>query len=131
MGRIILIVVGLPLLYFGAIVLASEMGGEVVKVETQSEDGRRFETSLWIVDFDRGAWLRSGDGESDWLFRIRANPEVFVTREGVRSAYRARVIDGLVQRVNDEMRVKYGAADRLIATLHDPENVVAIRLDQR
>ena len=54
-----------------------------------------------------------------------------VTREGETKLYRANVIDGLGNRVNEKMREKYGRADELIATLHDPEKVVAIRLDEQ
>lgn len=131
MGRIIAIVIVLPLLFFGALMVASETGGEVVTLETQGDDGRIYETSVWIVDFDRVAWLRAGDGESAWVKRLRAEPEVFVTRNGERATYRARIVEGLTGRVNAEMREKYGLADRIVTVAHDPESVVAIRLGSR
>jgi len=131
LGRIISIVIMLPVLYFAAILAASEMGGEVVLIETLAPNGRTFETSVWVVDFDRGAWLRGGNADSDWVIRLRAQPEVFMTRAGQRVAYRAQVIDGLADRVNAAMREKYGVADRLVSTTHDSERVVAIRLDRQ
>jgi len=131
LGRIISIVIMLPVLYLAAILAASEMGGEVVIIETQDSNGRSFETSVWVVDFDRGAWLRGGNADSDWVGRLRAQPEVFMTRAGQRAAYRAQVIDGLSDRVNAAMREKYGPADRLVSTIHDSTRVVAIRLDRQ
>jgi hypothetical protein len=131
LGRIIAIVIMLPFLYFAAVLAASEMGGEVVVIETQGSNGRSFETSVWVVDFDRGAWLRGADADSAWVGRLRVNQEVFMTRAGERVAYRAQIIDGLVERVNLALREKYGVADRLVSTIHDPEKIVAIRLDRR
>jgi hypothetical protein len=131
LGRVIVIVIMLPVLYLAAILAASEMGGEVVVIETLDPNGRSFETSVWVADFDRGAWLRGGSADSVWVGRLRAQPEVFMTRDGERAAYRAQIIDGLVKRVNLAMRDKYGLADRLVTTIHDPEKVVAIRLDRR
>jgi hypothetical protein len=131
LGRIISIVIMLPVLYYAAILAASEMGGEVVVIETQDSNGRSFETSVWVVDFDRGAWLRGGNADSDWVVRLQAQPEVFMTRAGHRVAYRAQVVAGLADRVNTAMREKYGAADRLVSTTHDSERVVPIRLDRQ
>jgi hypothetical protein len=128
LGRIIAILVGLPLLYIVAILAASELGGEVVKLETADSKGHTFVTSLWIVDFDRAAWLRAGNPDSDWLAHLRADPLVFVTRDGERRSYRAEVFKKLSAQVNAAMREKYGRADQLVSTIHDPEEVVAIRL---
>jgi len=130
LGRIIAIVILLPVLYFGAILVASEMGGEVAVLETQRPDGRSFETSIWVVELDRSVWLRAGNADSDWVARIRAQPEVFLTRGAGRTAYLANVVDGLGDRVNLAMREKYGLADQLVSTVHDSERVVAIRLDR-
>ncbi len=130
MVRIFVILLMLPVLFFGAILAASELGGEVVQLETQREDGRFFETSLWVVDIDRTAWLRGSDSDSDWVVRLRANPEVFMTRAGQRVAYQARIIDGLAGRINLEMHEKYGRADDLISIIRDDEKVVSIRLDR-
>jgi hypothetical protein len=130
LGRIIAIVILLPVVYFGAILVASEMGGEVAVLETQRADGRTFETSVWVVDLDRSVWIRAGNADSEWVARLRAEPEVFLTRADERTTYRAKIIDGLVDRVSLAMREKYGAADRLVSTVHDSERVLAIRLDR-
>ena len=54
-----------------------------------------------------------------------------MTRNGERAAYRAQIIDGLGDRLNAAMREKYGAADRVVSSVHDPEGIVAIRLDRQ
>lgn len=131
MGRIIKIAIILPILYIGAIFGASEWGGEVIELETQRDDGRLFKTSVWVVDFDGSAWLRAGNADAEWVDRLRAEPQVFVTRNGERVGYQAEIIDGLVGQVSGEMRKKYGRADELISTMHDSEKLRAIRLRRR
>lgn len=128
LGRIIALLIGLPILYFGAILAASEWGGEVVQIETSDAKGHSFKTSVWIVDFDRAAWLRAGDADADWVRHLRADPLVFVTRAGERRSYRAQVFEKLTPQVNEAMRKKYGRADQLVSTIHNADDVVAIRL---
>ena len=128
MGRIIAVVLGLPILYMAAILAASEWGGEVVQLETEDSMGHTFATSVWIVDFDRASWLRAGNPDSDWVQQLRAEPLVFLTRNGERRSYRARVFDALGPQVNEAMRAKYGRADQLISTMHSPDEILAIRL---
>jgi hypothetical protein len=128
MGKIITAILLSPIVFFAAILLASEYGGEVVTLETHDERGGKYETSVWIVDLYGDQWLRAGDSEATWLKRIRDYPEVHVTRFGEREVYRAEVDDDFSGRINDGMREKYGRADQLISTIHDDEEVVAIRL---
>jgi hypothetical protein len=40
------------------------------------------------------------------------------------------VVEGSARRVNDLMRQKYGWADHVISTLHDPAKVVSVRLEE-
>ena len=128
MGRIIAVVFMLPFLYFGAVLAASEFGGEVVELETHDVYGRTFHTSLWIVDLYGDTWLRATDPESVWVQRIRNDPAVFVIRNGVTVAYHAEIVDGFAKRINDGMREKYGRADQIIAPLRDEAVALAIRL---
>ncbi|MAG29841.1 MAG: hypothetical protein CL908_02985 [Deltaproteobacteria bacterium] len=128
MGKIIVIVILLPIVYLLALVAASEFGGEVVELETHDFRGGKYTTSLWIVDMYGDAWLRAGDPESTWLKRIREDPHVFVTRAGQKAPYRAEIVDGFSSRINAQMREKYGPAETLISTIHDADEVVAIRL---
>jgi hypothetical protein len=131
LSRIIGLLLLLPFAYFAALLAASEWGGEVVELETYDANDTMFTTSLWIVDAYGDTWLRAGDPDAAWLQRLRMNPEVNVTRDGLRQGYRAVVIDDFARRLNEAMREKYGIADRIVSTLHDPDEVVAIRLEER
>jgi len=130
-GKLIVLLFLSPFLFVLSILLASEFGGEVVEIETYDVRGRSYETSLWIVDLYGTVWLRAGNPDATWLQRLIKNPEVYVTRDGLRAAYRAEVVGDFGGRVNDGMREKYGSADRLISTIHDDEGVVAVRLVRR
>lgn len=114
--------------YLLAIPIASEFGGEVVQLETRDERGGNYATSLWIVDAYGDVWLRAGDPGAAWLQRLRRDPQVFVTRNGTRQAYRAEIVEDFADRINDAMRDKYGWADEVIAMIHDSDEVVAIRI---
>lgn len=128
MARFITIVVLLPFFYLAAVMAASEWGGEVIELETYDVNGRKFTTSLWIVDLDRQPWLRASDPESAWVQRLQIAPEVFVTRAGQRLAYQAEVVEDFADEINRVMREKYGLADQLIAPTRDPDQVLGIRL---
>jgi hypothetical protein len=128
LSRIIVILLLLPIVYFAAIFAASEWGGEVVELETTGPMERSFQTSLWIVDFDRASWVRAGNPGAEWLHRLRADPIVYLDRNGERKAYRAEVFNKLGNQVNQAMRKKYGRADQLLCTWLDPQEVVAVRL---
>ena len=130
MSRIIGILLLLPIFYGVGILVASEGGGEVVTLETYDARGTMFSTSLWIVDAYDDAWLRAGNPEAGWLERLRVTPEIVVTREGVRKGYRAVVVRDFAAKINQAMREKYGLADQLLSTLHDPDEVIAIRLEE-
>ena len=131
MGKIIVLVFLSPILFVLSILIASEYGGEVVEIETYDVRGRSYPTSVWVVELYGDTWIRAGGPTATWLQRLVKNPEVYVTRDGVRAAYRAEVVADFGGRINDGMREKYGRADRLISTIHDDEEVVAIRLLRR
>lgn len=50
----IVVVIALPVLVFGSIMLASELGGEVVVLHREAIDGSIDEVRVWIVDDDDG-----------------------------------------------------------------------------
>lgn len=131
MRRIITLLLLAPILYLAALVIASEYGGEVVVLETENEQGGRFETSLWIVDLYGDTWLRSGDPNAAWLMRIRNNPEVIVIRDGERLPYHAEIVPDFGSRINAGMAEKYGFANTIVSTVHDGDGVVAIRLEAK
>lgn len=119
-----------PLWFAGALYVASEHGGEKVVLETVDERGNAFFTTLWVVDIHGEPWLRSGKPDSTWIQRLQASPDVFLVREGERVPYRAEIAGWETDRINYTMREKYGYADQLVSLIHDPEQVVAIRLYQ-
>jgi hypothetical protein len=115
--------------FFSAVMMASETSGEVVSLRTYREDGLSTETSLWVVEDRRLLYLRAGDPESGWLVRLKANPEVELTRGGETRSYRARVMPGLGSRINELMAEKYGWGDILVGVMRDDASVIAVRLD--
>lgn len=117
-----------PLWFGAALYVASEHGGEKVVLETLDERGNSFFTTLWVVDIHGEPWLRAGKDDSTWIQRIEATSDVFLVRDGERTAYRAEIVPYETERINETMREKYGYADQLISLIHDPEGVVAIRL---
>lgn len=119
-----------PLWFGAAVFAASEYGGEIVVLETYDERGNSFQTKLWVVDVHREPWLRAGDPDAAWLERLERNPDVVLVRDGERRPYRAEITDWEPDLINDVMREKYGYADQLIALLHDPTAVVAVRLSE-
>jgi hypothetical protein len=120
--------VALPVLYFG---LAES--AEVVVLETSDAGGTQT-TRLWVVDHEGHAWLRTGDPSAAWLARLRANPEVVVTRAGRRQELRAVVVEDAATRdaVNRLTLEKYGWRERVLrAVMMDPAGVQPIRLESR
>ncbi|MFO0691706.1 MAG: hypothetical protein U0900_23625 [Myxococcota bacterium] len=117
-----------PLWFGGALYWASEYGGETVVLETADERGNALSTKLWVVDIHDEPWLRAGQPDATWLQRIQANPDVLLVRDGARTVYRAEIATYETDRINYTMREKYGYADQLISLIHDPEQVVAVRL---
>jgi hypothetical protein len=107
--------------------------GEVVVLETRDAAGAH-ETRLWVVDHEGAAWLRTGDPASPWLGRLRANPEVALTRNAERRAYRAVVVDDAATRghINALVLEKYGWRESVLRTMGmGPEGTTPIRLDPR
>jgi hypothetical protein len=130
MGKLIgVVVLGLAL-FFGAIFLAGDLGGEVVVLMTTAgDDGGRRETKLWIVEDNGQLWLRAGQPDSEWLERLRARPHVTLVRNGAPRDYRAVAIPKQRERINRLMAERYGWADSLIGLVRDESETVPIRLD--
>ena len=115
-------------LAFGAMLAASELGGEVVTLTTFDSEGKTYETPLWIVQDDGSLWLRAGNPNSNWLERIRLDPKVEVTRDGETVAYRADIVLERRDRINRKMADVYGWADTLIGTMRESESTQPVRL---
>jgi hypothetical protein len=131
--RAFLAVVALGVLIFAGIYVASE-SGEVVVLRSWDDQRIAHETRLWIVEADGFAWLRTGNPNSSWLGRVRANPEVEVTRAGETRPFRAvPVPDPEVRdRTNRLILEKYGWAERYLrASMLTPERATSVRLEPR
>ena len=117
-------------LYAGMRILF-ETSGEVIDLRTLDADGRAHESRLWVVDVDGQAYLRTGSDKSQWLGRLRLNPQVSVTRSGITADYIATPIDdpAVRARVNAATAEKYGIAESILRMgMFDPEHTVPIRL---
>jgi hypothetical protein len=136
MRRLVLLVLVMPIAIFGAflgaLLLASEMAGEVVVVHTKGADGSEKSTRLWIAQDDDGTlWLRGKDG-STWLAHVATNPVLSIDR-GDGSTVQMRAVpvnDPAVRdKVHGLMNRDYGAVDSVIAALRDPSTSVPVRLE--
>jgi hypothetical protein len=128
LGAAVLVLV----LLAGAYLVMAE-SGEVVVLETRDAEGTH-ETRVWVVDDAGFAWLRTGDQKAAWLLRLRADPEIAVTRGGARTEYRAVPVDDPAtrDRVNALTLEKYGLAEQILrAVMMDPSGVTPIRLEPR
>jgi len=117
--------------FFGAVLIMSELGGEVVTLHTQTASGGEKRTHLWVVDDAGVAWLRAGMSGSGWLARIERDPNVLVERGGRLIRFRAVPVRApkARDRIHALMREKYGTADRLVGVLRDPAQSVPVRLE--
>lgn len=137
MRRLLLLVLVLPIAIFGAflgaVMLASEMVGEVVVVHTKGADGSEKATRLWIAQDEGGTlWLR-GKAGSRWLAHVATNPVLTIDRgDGSSTQMRATpVTDDPATRdkVHALMQRDYGAVDSVIAAMRDPATSVPVRLE--
>jgi hypothetical protein len=123
----------LALLLLAGGYLAMAESGEVVVLETRDAAGPH-ETRIWVVDDAGFAWLRTGDPTAGWLARLRANPDVAVTRAGTRREFRAVPVDDAAtrDRINELTLEKYGLSEKILrAVMMDPAGATPIRLEPR
>jgi len=128
-GKIIRWLLIAVLAFIGLVVVASEFGGEVVKLQTADQMGVTTDTSLWVVDDGGAIWVRAGNPNAEWLERLQAKPEVKLLRDGEWRDYRATPVPGGAERINDLMAEKYGWAESVISLIHDSNAVIPVRLD--
>jgi len=74
-GIALAVVLGVPLLYFGAIYGAGELGGEVVVLHRVAPDGGASTVRIWIVEDDTGAWVEHGGAGAARLDGAVMGPE--------------------------------------------------------
>jgi len=124
-------VVGGVLVLALGVLAASELK-EVVVLTTTDADGASQETRLWVVDDADAVWLRGSPGR-DWVTRVQANPEVVLERGDTRTPYTAVPVDTPEQRerIEQQMRDKYGTTDLLIMILEGSPQAFPVRLEPR
>ncbi|MCP4004858.1 MAG: nitroreductase family deazaflavin-dependent oxidoreductase [bacterium] len=133
--KTVLTVLGVAVLvlatFFAVIGLASEMGGEVVTLRTVQADGNAADTRLWIVEDQGALWLRAGQPNSGWYARLRAHPQVWLTRDGVTHRFRAVGVEdpAMRDRIHELMTKKYPVAEALIKLIRDGDASIPVRLD--
>lgn len=105
--------------------------GEVVTLTTVDDKGHSSVTGLWIVEIGSDLYLRAGSPEAKWLERIRARPEVELTRNGVTQKVRATPVEDAALRsaVSWAMREKYGLIDAVLVRIIDHSKSVPILLE--
>ena len=118
--------------FFGLVILASEMAGEVVTVHTVAPDGTPKATRLWIVEDGGTLWLRAGVPSEAWLAHVDRTPTISLERGGTRMRMRAvpvRDAPAVHTRLHALMRARYGNVDAFISMLRDGEKSVMVRLE--
>ncbi|MEM7365357.1 MAG: hypothetical protein AAF525_15150, partial [Pseudomonadota bacterium] len=83
------VVVAIPVLIFGSIYAASELGGEVVILERMEQTGEVSQIRVWIVDDGESAYIEHGDPGAYWMQQLAVTGTVILTRAGKRNEYRA------------------------------------------
>jgi hypothetical protein len=105
--------------------------GEVVTLTTFDRQGRSSVTGLWIVEIDGATYLRAGSPDAAWLQRLRAFPEVELTRAGVTRKVHATPVEdaALKNAVSWAMREKYGFIDAVLIRIIDHSDAVPILVE--
>src|SRR5262245_48914136 len=114
-----------------AVYAISEIGPEVVTVETFAKNGQAIPTRLWVVDAAGHPWLRASVDGSEWLRRLEAQPRVIMHRVTDVREFTAVPVrdDAAVDKVETLMRSKYGLRDWILSWIRPEGHSVAIRLD--
>jgi len=118
------------ILVIGALLLDE---GHVVTLLTR-EEGREYETQMWVVELEGDLYIRSNRPDSEWLKRIDADPEVALRWEedprAEEERLRAqRVTDPAIRsQVNDALARKHGFAEIVWGYLVDRGQSVVLVL---
>ena len=111
---------GIPVLYFLAIYVASELGGEVVILDRYESAGDTSQVRIWIVDADGKSWVEHGDHDAPWFTRLSQSPELVLNRAGKATRYLAKADPANHALYHQLREAKYGFADQLIRQLTNP-----------
>jgi hypothetical protein len=86
---------------------------EVAVLRTSERDGRRYETKLWVVDYESDPWVRVANPERRWYRRLLEDPSVELVRNGQPKRYRAepQPTPEVGAALDAAFREKYGLVD--------------------
>lgn len=131
--RVLVVVTLLLTIAFAVTTMAALEGSEVVVLHTGLETAHPRDTRVWVVDFGGAAWIESANPEREFYRDILTDPNVELSRDGRRFAYRAvPITDGTGhQLIRSLLREKYGWADAWIGMIADTSSSIAIRLEPR
>lgn len=62
-------------------------------IQTRDDQGLLIDTVLTARDHEDELWVESGHWFRGWFRRLLKNPEVYIIRNGKRTAYRAEYVD--------------------------------------
>lgn len=111
------LVLVLVVLYFAAIYLASEWGGEVVTLERPNAEGGADRVRVWVVDLDSTRLIEHGTEGDGWLAQLASRPKLNVHRLGQRQTFLGVMRPDLHAQYHRLRREKYGWADQFLETL--------------
>ena len=119
---LIVIVVGVPLLLFGSIFAASELGGEVVTLQRVEDNGDVSQIRIWIVDDGDTAYIEHGAPDAYWMRQLAASRSITLSRNGQAQQFVATAAPESHQLYHDLRRQKYTWADQFIGLFSGGEH---------
>jgi len=114
---IIALAIALPVLLFGVIYGASELGGEVAVLERIDESGETTRVRVWIVDEVGSALIEHGDAEDYWITQLQSSDRVTLERDGETIHYKGTADPASHDTYHKLRRKKYGWADKTLEAL--------------
>jgi len=104
--------------------------GEVAILKSRAGNQYWIGTRLWVVEVDGAIYVR-GPNHSGWVERVRANPEVLLTRGEATAQYHAATSSDArsLAAVERAIAEKYGRAERWLDRVFDGSDPIAVRLE--
>ncbi len=133
MKKIVIWVVAVVFTLFAGVMILQIVASErveVVEVKTLDDKGELVSTRLWIVDHEGKQYLRAGP-DSGWYLRMKANPEVLMTRNDVEGKYQAVESKPMMDHVNKLMNEKYTWGDDVIGAMMGRTDAIPMELQPR
>ena len=111
---IIVIIIAIPVIIFGATYGASELSGEVITLDRKLENGDVSPVRLWIVDQGDVAWIEHGDPSSFWMTSLETDPSLTITRNGETAIYHGSLDPEAHELYRKLRREKYTWGDQVV-----------------